>query len=111
MVVRQADPATGRRLKFASAHDLRRSLAERLINAGISAETLMVIMRHKDYATTLKHYGGRRAAQSAATEVHQRLLPTSANQPLVGGLVGGVEETPGLTPEQLQKLKALLDDL
>lgn len=57
VVVRQPDDATGQRIKFASAHDLRRSLAERLINAGVSAETLMVVMRHKDFATTKKFYG------------------------------------------------------
>ena len=60
---------TGRRIKYASAHDLRRSCAERLINLGVSAETLMVIMRHKDFATTRKFYGAKRAAQAAA-EIH-----------------------------------------
>ena len=69
VIVRQADEATGRRLKYASAHDLRRSCAERLINLGISAETLMVIMRHRDFATTRKFYGAKRAAQAAATEI------------------------------------------
>ena len=62
VVVRQPDKATGRRIKYASAHDLRRSCAERLINAGVSAETLMVIMRHRDFATTRKFYGAKRAA-------------------------------------------------
>ncbi len=73
VVVRQPDGETGQRIKFASAHDLRRSLAERLINAGVSAETLMVVMRHKDFATTKKFYGATRAAQSAATEIHRKL--------------------------------------
>lgn len=73
VVVRHPDEETGQRIKYASAHDLRRSLAERLINAGISAETLMVIMRHKDFATTKKFYAARRAAQSAATEIHRKL--------------------------------------
>ncbi|MCH7728882.1 MAG: site-specific integrase [Planctomycetes bacterium] len=85
VVVRQPDEETGQRIKFASAHDLRRSLAERLINAGVSAETLMVIMRHKDFATTRKFYGARRAAQSAATEIHQQLGTDVELNALVGG--------------------------
>ena len=47
VVVRQPDKETGRRIKYASAHDLRRSCAERLMNLGVSAETLMVIMRKR----------------------------------------------------------------
>lgn len=73
VIVRQEDKERGRRIKFASAHDLRRSCAERLINAGVSAETLMVIMRHKDFATTRKFYGARRASQSAAAEILEEL--------------------------------------
>jgi len=73
VVVRPANKEAGRRTKYASAHDLRRSCAERLINAGVSAESLMVIMRHRDFATTRKFYGATRAAQSAATEVYQKL--------------------------------------
>jgi hypothetical protein len=42
-----------------------------LINAGVSAETLMVVMRHADFATTQKFYGAMRSAQSAAAEVGQ----------------------------------------
>jgi len=56
VIVRQPDEETGQRIKFASAHDLRRSLSQRLINAGVSAETLMIIMRHKTFATTKKFY-------------------------------------------------------
>ena len=71
VIVRQPDEETGQRIKFASAHDLRRSLAQRLINSGVSAETLMVIMRHKSFATTKKFYAASRAAQSAAAEIHE----------------------------------------
>ena len=84
VVVRQPDEETGQRIKFASAHDLRRSLAERLINAGVSAETLMVVMRHKDFATTKKFYGATRAAQSAATEIHRKLNADVDSDEFVG---------------------------
>ena len=85
VVVRQLDEESGQRIKYASAHDLRRSLAERLINSGVSAETLMVVMRHKDFATTKKFYGATRAAQFAATEIHRKLASLGDSDALVGG--------------------------
>ena len=84
VIVRQPDEETGQRIKFASAHDLRRSLAQRLINSGVSAETLMVIMRHKSFATTKKFYAASRAAQSAAAEIHQQLGSDVGLNVLVG---------------------------
>ena len=71
----------------ASAHDLRRSLAQRLINSGVSAETLMVIMRHKSFATTKKFYAASRAAQSAAAEIHEQLGSDVDLNALVGGIM------------------------
>ena len=108
IIVRAPDPATGRRIKYAGAHDLRRSLANRLIDAGVSAESLMVIMRHQSYATTIRHYGGRRGAQSAASEASQRLATIPENSALVGGFVGGHEQAPRLSAEELVKRKSLL---
>jgi integrase len=103
IVVQQADEETGRRLKYASAHDLRRGCAQRLINAGISAETLKIILRHKDFNTTERYYGATRAAQSAAGEVHARMVtdgdkykPTASTE---------------LSPEEVAKLKAILNSL
>jgi integrase len=111
IVVRQPDADRGIRIKYASAHDLRRSLAERLYNQGISAETLMVIMRHRDFATTRKFYAAKRRAESAAQEIHKILGQEKAESELVGGLVGGTEKAPQLTAEELLKLKRLLNSL
>jgi len=97
VVVQRADQRTGQRTKFASAHDLRRGCALRLINSGVSAETLKVVMRHKDFATTEKHYGAMRSAQSAACEVHAKLNANATNDALVGGLMGGPEPAPQLS--------------
>ena len=108
VVVRQEDKNTGRRKKYASAHDLRRSCAARLINAGISAETLKVVLRHRDFATTEKFYGATRKAQSAATEVYNKLVCDGSGE-LVGGLLGGNFGGLKLTAEQIAKLKALLE--
>lgn len=104
IIVQQPDKETGRRLKYATAHDLRRGCAHRLINAGVSAETLKVILRHKDFATTEKFYGATKAAQAAATEIHdklthQHLLDETANP------------TAQLSAEEVQKLKSLLGSL
>ena len=110
VVVQEDDPRTGRRKKFASVHDIRRGCAQRLINAGISAETLKLIMRHASFATTEKHYGALRSAQSAGQEVQRKLIDRT-NPSLVGGFVGGKEEAPQLSAEELVKLKSLLNSL
>ncbi|MDZ4685270.1 MAG: tyrosine-type recombinase/integrase [Planctomycetaceae bacterium] len=110
VVVRQADERSGSRVKFASAHDLRRGCALRLIDAGVSAETLMVVMRHADFATTQKFYGAMRSAQAAAAEVQQKM--SAAQTPaLVGGLMGGTDPAPRLSEAEVSKLKALLASL
>lgn len=107
MVVRQPDKETGRRIKYASAHDLRRSCAERLINAGVSAEALMVIMRHKDFATTRKFYGAKRAAQSAAGEIHRKLVVGEKAEELVRD----AEQQGKLAAGETRTLKRLLRSL
>ena len=73
IIVEQPDEEAGRRLKFASAHYIRCGCAQRLINASVSAETLKVVLRHKDFPTTERFYGATRAAQSAAAEIHGKL--------------------------------------
>ena len=107
IIVCQADEETGRRVKFASAHDLRRGCALRLINAGISAETLKVILRHRDFSTTERFYGATRAAQSAANEIHDKLgaaqdsIAASAQHPFRAEL----------SAEEMRKLKAILNSI
>jgi len=107
VIVRQPDKEAGRRIKYASAHDLRRSCAERLINAGVSAETLMVIMRHKDFATTRRFYGATRAAQAAATEVYRKLVVGER----ADELVRDAEQIGKLTAAEMKTLKRLLNSL
>ena len=79
------------RTKYASAHDLRRGCAQRLINAGVSAETLKVIMRHRDFSTTERYYGATRRAQSVAAEIAERLAGECR---ISGGISGGVWNSP-----------------
>ncbi|MCA9037157.1 MAG: tyrosine-type recombinase/integrase, partial [Planctomycetaceae bacterium] len=95
IVVQVDDPRLRKKEKFASAHDIRRGVAQRLINRGVSAETLKVVMRHQNFATTERHYGAIRSAQTAAAELAAKLsLPQ--NSTLVGGLVGGTKKAPQL---------------
>jgi len=85
VVVTKENESTGIRAKFASAHDLRRGCATRLMNSGVSAETLKVIMRHADFATTEKHYGAIRSAQAAGDELQEKLKSKTKKSALVGG--------------------------
>ena len=52
---------------------LRRGCALRLINAGISAETVRIVMRHRSFQTTESFYGATRSAQSAVCELASKL--------------------------------------
>jgi integrase len=51
--------------KFASAHDLRRSCAERLVSAGIPERDVARVLRHASVDTTRKYYAAGSTQQSA----------------------------------------------
>lgn len=110
VLVQEADPVSGRREKYASAHDLRRGCALRLIDLGVTAETLKVVMRHESFATTERYYGASRSAQVAGAELQQRFA-NAAKPELVGGLMGWPDGEAQLDPKELAKLKALLAKL
>lgn len=54
--VAPADARTGVEIKYASAHDLRRSCGERLRNAGVPPLVICRVMRHSSWETTRRHY-------------------------------------------------------
>jgi integrase len=56
IVVESADERTGRPIKYATAHDLRRSCGERLRDAGVPPLVICSVMRHSSWETTRKHY-------------------------------------------------------
>ena len=56
-------PRTGK-VKFASAHDLRRTFGERWA-ARLMSVQLMELMRHKNIETTLRYYVGANAQRTA----------------------------------------------
>jgi len=51
--------------KFASAHDLRRSCADRLVAAGVEEREIATIMRHASADTTRRHYAPGNVQRSA----------------------------------------------
>jgi integrase len=51
--------------KYASAHDLRRSCAERLISAGVPEREVSRVLRHASIETTRKHYAPGNVQDSA----------------------------------------------
>jgi len=61
-------PAKGeKKAKFASAHDLRRSLAERLCDAGVPEREVAQVMRHASTETTRRHYAPGNVQKTAAS--------------------------------------------
>ncbi len=74
-------PATGtQKIKYASAHDLRRSCAERLVSAGIPEREVSRILRHASVETTRKHYAPGNVQESAGI-IRKRLGVPRYSQP------------------------------
>src|SRR4051794_23807671 len=72
-------PATGKgQAKFASAHDLRRSCAERLISAGVPEREVSRILRHASVETTRRHYAPGTVQESAGIIRKTLLSPFAA---------------------------------
>jgi len=61
------------KVKFASAHDLRRSFGERWASR-VMPPILKELMRHESIETTLRYYVGRNAQSTAAVlwDAHRR---------------------------------------
>jgi integrase len=63
----------GKKEKYASAHDLRRSCARRLRKAGTPLEEISRLLRHADIETTLRYYAEEDDVQEAAKVVRDAL--------------------------------------
>ena len=61
--VKVATDAAGK-VKWASAHDLRRSFGERW-SSRVMPQVLMELMRHESIETTMRYYVGRNAQRTA----------------------------------------------
>ena len=74
VVVHKGDERTGRKPKFASAHDLRRSCAERLLDAEVPPEAVSRVLRHASFETTKRHYASA-SVQKVASQIKTLLKP------------------------------------
>ena len=81
---------TNGKLKFASAHDLRRAFGFRW-STRVMPPTLMEMMRHEKIETTMTYYVGRNA-QAAAQEAWNAVANTSTNTFDFGSILN--EENP-----------------
>ncbi len=83
------EPKT-RNVKYASAHDLRRSFGERWA-VRIMPKVLQELMRHESIETTLKYYVGQNAQSTADLlwEAHQRWQPDAIDTGSDQGSEGG----------------------
>ena len=62
----RVDPSNPKRVKYASAHDLRRSFGDRWAKRVMPAE-LKEMMRHESIETTLRYYVSSNAERTAET--------------------------------------------
>jgi integrase len=80
------------RTKTATAHDLRRGLAERLYDAGIPERVVMQVMRHASPQTTRRYYAPA-DTQKAAGILRERLGAEPVGSPDVPRYIATVEST------------------
>jgi integrase len=56
IIVDEGNPRKEAPIKSASTHDLRRTFAQRLADAGVAQDEVRKLMRHKDIKTTERYY-------------------------------------------------------
>ncbi len=66
--------------KYASAHDLRRSCADRLVAAGVDVRDVQAVLRHASAETTRKYYT-RTTTQRAASAIRKIVTVPRYTQP------------------------------
>jgi integrase len=67
--------------KYASAHDLRRSCAERLIAAGVPEREVSRVLRHASVETTRRHYAPGTVQESAGVIRKLLTVPRYSEEP------------------------------
>jgi len=66
--------------KYASAHDLRRTCAQDMMDAGCEEADIMRVMRHADWDTTRSWYASKRVEKSAE-DIAKKMRKPSQNDP------------------------------
>ncbi len=99
------DSSTGeRKVKYASAHDLRRSFGE-WWSSKVMPATLMQLMRHESMETTMKFYVGRNAEKVAADirSSGAGLRSTSRSTPENGDVPEDCDNSQSVTTKEVRK--------
>ena len=97
------EPAKGSgKPKYASAHDLRRACAERLLDAGVPERDVARVMRHASIETTRRHYAPGNVQKSAA--VLRERLGTEV-YPVFQGTLGQADGTGKQAREPFEFMK------
>jgi len=111
----KVDPKTGERrpvemVKFASAHDLRRSFGERWA-ARVMPPQLMELMRHESIGTTMRFYVGRNAEKTAdaAWAAYEAARGGQQAGAKVGPINTSVNSRPPAAPEAAPRNDATRD--
>lgn len=100
------DPETGEKkevVKFASAHDLRRSFGERWADR-VMPNKLMELMRHESIDTTMKFYIGRNAQATADALWDAYEKATSNKEKPVGSANGNNAQFESEKPSENQEM-------
>jgi len=89
----------GGKVKYASAHDLRRSFGERWVPR-VMPNVLQELMRHENIQTTMRYYVGQNAKRTSAIlwEAHRA-------RPMGGTLGGSAVNPPSLNEESLAEVQ------
>ena len=90
VVVEPENRHTGRAVKYASAHDLRRSCAERLLDARVPPLTIARVLRHESWETTRRHYAPGDVQKDAGL---LRELLGQDMYPLLGGYTSNLKSS------------------
>jgi integrase len=94
------EPKSGK-VKFASAHDLRRSFGERWASR-IMPQVLMELMRHESIETTMRFYVGRNAQVTADVlwQIHADHKTPAGHTP------GHIDQKSAVSPEAMTAAKS-----
>ena len=67
VIIEPGNPAKGKPATYATAHDLRRSAAQRLLDSGVPPQGIQMVLRHASFTTTRKCYAPSDVQKAAAT--------------------------------------------
>ena len=98
IIVDEGNPRTGRGVKYASTHDLRRTFAVRLRQSSVPPHLIQKLMRHTDYRTTERYYMTE-TTQADAGQLRGILGTVTQTMPFSGHSRGHTRDVSLVGPE------------